>query len=66
MRVSDETVEQMARAYDREEASHCGEPSPWDDLDLTDPRDLIWRNERIAAMRCAADVLMREVRDERE
>jgi len=45
---TDELLEQMARAHDREEAAQKGEPDPWAD-DFPDEM----KSERIAAMRAA-------------
>lgn len=43
MTSSPEALEALARAYDREDASQRGEPTPWDDVE-----DLTWKAERIA------------------
>lgn len=54
--VPDRYLEAMARAADREEAAHMGEPSPWEGGDL----DPDWIDGRRAAMRCALTALISE------
>lgn len=53
--ITDDILEQMARAHDAEESAQRGEPSPWrDDIAGNDPE---FRSERIFAMREAVKVL---------
>jgi len=56
--IDNETLAKMAHAYEREAASHYGEPDPWiepGDLDDTDAQAELkrWREERTTAMRAA-------------
>jgi hypothetical protein len=57
---SDEELEAMCRAHDAEDAAQKGEPSPWD-LPVETAEDhaalMIFRCERLAAMRCAVDAI---------
>ncbi|OBQ68944.1 hypothetical protein EFV37_29340 [Mesorhizobium loti] len=47
------TLEALARAYDREDASQRGEPDPWDD----GAEDPIWRAERLACAKAAMQAI---------
>lgn len=50
---TEENIERCARAWDAEEASHCGEPSPWDVPGF----DEEWRQERMACARAILAVI---------
>jgi len=49
--TSDEIIETMARALDREEAAQMGEPSPWDVF--KNELEHEWISERFACVRAA-------------
>lgn len=50
-------VRTFARAHDREEAAQIGEPDPWSLPEARDDEE--WQRERLAAVRCGLDAVIR-------
>lgn len=60
LQLRDKVLEAMARAHDQEEAAQKGEPSPWEVDEITrDAGFEEFRQERLAAMRCAYEALLK-------
>ena len=50
-----DALEVMARAFDKEEASQCGEPDPWASELVSGDQE--WREERMCCALCALEAL---------